>query len=195
MTTIQDIIELKPDSIFKILPESIFDGCEYKQDIENGDAFEYYTALTRYYKPNSILEIGVLHGFSLMSMIAGCINKIKTIDGIDSEAMLHNSNSIASWNIYNIFKIIPNLWTIDSISISKIYLKYDIIHIDGDHNFINCLHDLNLAANNTNVILIDDYLSHKSVREACDTFIKNNKIKNSFVLPKVNGLFVIEMNV
>ncbi len=194
MTNVEDIIKLKPESISKIFPQHIFDG-DNTRDVymqHDGNLYEYYVAISNYYKPNSVLEIGVRFGYSLMAMLFGY--DIKEIEGIDNEAMVHNSNDVALWNVNNLFNVKIKLYHINSFHIPILHKFYDIIHIDGEHEQINCLHDLELSKSHTKVVIVDDYESHIAVKNACDIFIQNNKgtIKNSFVLPKINGLLVIE---
>ena len=46
--------------------------------------------------------------------------------------------------------------------------RADLVYIDGDHTFDGCSHDLELAAAATDWILVDDYDSISTVRQACD---------------------------
>lgn len=165
---------------------------EDKQNFYGKEAyskFAYYWAYASYFKPDSILEIGVRHGYSLLSMALGnsshlpifttkkgeinYIYKIPYILGIDTglEAGFHN---VQKWESeYGLLGL--HLYEGSSHEIQNFNVAFDLIHIDGDHTRESCANDLNLcwaALDKGGVLIIDDYIAISTVREAVDNFLK-----------------------
>ncbi len=95
-----DILQLKPNSIFeKINPNFFFELNSFHDEyLKSGIYYEYYYAISKYYQPKSILEIGVRYGYSLGCLIKGS-EKIESVIGIDCDSYEKNSLSIAEKNI------------------------------------------------------------------------------------------------
>ena len=69
-----EIYNLKPESIFDVADESVFferKDAEHKGYINYGNCYELYYAISKYYNPDTILEIGTRNGYSLYSMMLG----------------------------------------------------------------------------------------------------------------------------
>ena len=74
----------KPESIFEHIRRDWFLKQTLQEDyIDSGTCYEYYYAFGAYYKPKSILEIGVLYGYSAASLILGAHQNIELFDGWD----------------------------------------------------------------------------------------------------------------
>ena len=197
MTT--DIInKLKPNSIYELISEEFFFEKSHGYDYLNCNIYyEYYYAISKFYQPSSILEIGVRFGYSLGSMIRGS-DKIEFIKGIDCEALVYGVDTLKTAEA-NIKKYInPNVkcefLNQDSHSIKELDRKYDLIHIDGDHSYEGKVQDLNLALDHCKVLLVDDYFFLYQVANATNDWIMGNKhkIKSIYIVNSFRGTLVIE---
>jgi len=130
--------------------------------------YPYYVKLARLLQPHSILEIGSLQGFSLISMAEGCAN-LESLYWIDNELYLPNSNQMCYENLgfyYKNFrsavkapqmKFAKNSW--DVMRLQK-KLAVDLIHIDGEHSYEGKLRDLSVCgALQPRYITLDDYFN------------------------------------
>jgi len=76
----------KPSSIFEHIPRNWFLKQTLEEDyIDSGSCYEYYYALGDYYKPKSILEIGILFGYSAAALILGAKQNIQLFDSYDMD--------------------------------------------------------------------------------------------------------------
>ena len=102
---IEQIYNLKPNSIYDVVDKSFFIEKDMNYDYLPPNCFDYYEiyyAISKYYKPSSILEIGVRYGYSLISMILGSnVNYVEGWD-IDLYHKLHNETLKDSLNIITI---------------------------------------------------------------------------------------------
>lgn len=126
-------------------------------------------------KLTSILEIGVRAGYSAFAFLSA--NPSAQFYGIDADvggwggqagwiekaaAVLHDfSVKIAKANTQQLH------------SIEECYpgQRFDFAHIDGDHSFDGCYHDLELCAAVSDVMLVDDYDFIAPVRAAVDHWL------------------------
>ena len=82
-----EIYNLKPESIFDVADESVFferKDIEHKGYINSGNCYELYYAISKYYNPDTILEIGTRNGYSLYSMMLGS-NVLSKVVGYDKD--------------------------------------------------------------------------------------------------------------
>jgi hypothetical protein len=193
-----NILKLKPNSIFDIIDSEFFFELNTKHDeyLKSGIYYEYYYAISKYYNPKSILEIGVRYGYSMGCLIKGS-DKIESVTGIDCDSYEKDSLLIAEKNIKKYIKDNIDFEFInkDSHSIEKLDKKFDLIHVDGDHSYQGKIQDLNLIKEACNVAIIDDYGGGlPDVRRATDHWIKQNStlIKNHFVLDSIRGTLILE---
>jgi len=194
----EKINKLKPNSIYDIISEDFF----FERNIDNDYLdckiyYEYYYAISKFYQPSSILEIGVRFGYSLGSMIKGS-DKIEFVKGIDCEHPYYGVNTLKTAEA-NIKKYINSnikyeFLLQDSHSIEKLDRKYDLIHIDGDHSYDGKIKDLNLTLDHCKVLIIDDYISNINVSEAVNYWYKinRNKIKSIYIINSIRGTLIIE---
>lgn len=164
--------------------------------------YPYYVNLAKLLKPRSILEIGSLQGFSLISMAEGCAN-IKSLTWIDSEMYLPSSNQMCYENVQYFFKnfrtsskipqmrFFTNSW--DALSL-KGKIEVDLIHIDGEHTYEGKLRDLAACSLlQPRYIILDDYFNTMN-HQAIDYWAKHNRL-NFFVIDTFNrGLAVFDFN-
>lgn len=67
--------------------------------------------------------------------------------------------------------------------------RNDLTYIDGDHTFEGCLADLRLAAPSAAAILVDDYDSIPTVREACDRFSSDSpSFRTRYIDNRLTGM-------
>lgn len=97
----ENILNLMPSSILDKVDSQFFieiNQEQHKSYIKSGNYYENYYALSSYYQPKSILEIGVRYGYSLGSMISAS-NVIEKVTGIDNDEYSLGSLEIAKDNI------------------------------------------------------------------------------------------------
>jgi len=196
---INQIENLKPTNIHDIIsPDFFFElGTSHDEYLLSKGYYEYYYAISKFYQPRSILEIGVRFGYSLGSMIKGC-DIIEKIVGIDMNSYEYDSLKIAEDNIkkYINSDINYNFFMQDSHTISSLSQFYDLIHIDGDHSYEGKIQDLNLAINKCKILIIDDYNTFNDVKNAANDWMEINKIliNDSYMLDSIRGTLIIELN-
>lgn len=148
------------------------------------DYYNYYYSYGRYFSPKNILEIGVRYGYSLISLVKGAqeSNSFSSAIGIDNQSYESGSERIAFDNIKSVtdkFKLI----NADSQKIGNLKTlvgdtRFDLIHVDGDHSYKGCLHDLNITKDilaENGIIVIDDiFLGSCRVFQAVNRFLKDN---------------------
>jgi predicted O-methyltransferase YrrM len=155
-----------------------------------------YYALGKYYQPKSLLEIGVLYGFSSGSIIKGAEGAITYVRGYDIDQYEANSLKIATENVTSILPegVTLNYVIQNSQDLTELDRSFDMIHIDGEHTYGGKLHDLNLTLDKCKVVIVDDYIFHDFVKQAVDEFVFENKhkIKDHMCLESFRGTYIIE---
>ena len=195
----------KPESIFEHIRRDWFLKQTLQEDyIDSGTCYEYYYAFGAYYKPKSILEIGVLYGYSAASLILGAHQNIELFDGWDIDFYFKDnfktdpfgdpqyyqgeiefsdwsSNKIAYFKLHELLnekipnhKIDTNIITKNSQLVNYIHKHYDMIHIDGGHLEHEKLHDLKLTLGRCGVVIVDDYDFIDAVKEVTDKFVDDH---------------------
>ena len=198
--------DYKPISIFEHIPRDWFLKQTLEEDyIDSGNCYEYYYAIGNYYKPQTILEIGLLFGYSAAALILGAKENIKVFDSYDIDHYDRNffaksagdlteydsslieyedwsSNKIAYYKLHDLLEekipgneISLNIMLKDSRHLKYLDKNYDLIHIDGSHYYEDKLHDLQLTLGRCNVVVVDDYDFIESNKRAVDEFIDLNK--------------------
>lgn len=149
-----------------------------KKTFPNNPNVQYYYQkkheVVKKIQPEVMAEIGVRAGYSSFAFLSAS-PKAKMY------AMDINGN--AHGGVQGLFTdLAPKILepfdvefiTVNSQAIDKIPHEVDFIHIDGDHSYKGCMHDMNISKNNAEWILVDDYDFLRGVRRAVDDFMKEN---------------------
>ena len=188
----------------KTMQEFLLECDDYNQhssitrEIQEGE-YDCYMNAAKDYKPETVLEVGVLFGFSAMAMLWGHIG-IKKFVGLDPEVLRSGSNDIALRNIWRILNHFGK--TKKDIDVAIKYPagdmteQFDLVHIDADHSFKEVHKDLTLYYPLAKrVVLMHDYLSPKNqgVREAIHAYEKEiGGFKKTKVYKARHGVLAIE---
>lgn len=154
----------------------------------------YHTVLNL--KPNLIVEIGILEGYSLLSLTKGCIeNKKGKIVAIDlfEDYPYNHANYIDIINKLNNFGVSEHILLIKSNVLGVKFKNntIDLLHIDisntGD-KIIKLLKKFHSKLNKNAVIIIE---GGSTERDTIKWMIKNNcePISNIFKNKKINELY------
>ncbi len=181
------------------------DDSYYHNDLDN--FYKYYTiknTIVKKYKPSTIAEIGVRYGYSAHAFLYN--NNIKRYIGVDYPGAGHGGVSEDTFPYVDtlLTYFFPDTEIIlierDSQTIDRLPNNYkvDFFHIDGNHYYNGCLHDLYLAMNSLNengIILVDDYIFINEVKQACNDFVEKEKdfVKNIEIIDSYRGEFIIKL--
>src|SRR5271167_3154160 len=156
-------------TMLDLVPKGMYDQC-----LADGYGWapvqhSYYHAVSKILNPGTILEIGVLDGFSLCALGLGCPSAY--MEGWDNESYRDGSLQDAGQNLIRCGLHNFGLIKVDSQSRTAVIGDFDLAHVDGDHTRAGARHDLELVLPAARNILIDDYDSHPEVRLAVDDFL------------------------
>jgi hypothetical protein len=168
---LEKLLEHKPKSIFDVIDRDFYEKYDKYDYVYSENCFEWYWALGSYLQPKYFLEIGVRFGFSFLPTIQASTNLGYAL-GWDLET--YGNNTIANENIGKYYKGDAK-WEIkhvDSQLETKLPQFFDLISIDGCHDYDCKVHDLKLCIGMCNYVILDDYDYHSDVRRSTDFFIK-----------------------
>lgn len=168
---IQEIYKQKPNSIHDVIPSKFFTKYDSYDYVWSGNCFEWYWALGKVIKPKTFLEIGVRFGFSFLPIIEAS-DELEYALGWDLET--YGDNKIANENIGKYYTGNAK-WEIlhkDSQLENELPQFFDLISIDGCHDYDCKVHDLKLCIGKCHYVILDDYDYHKDVRDSVDFFLK-----------------------
>ncbi len=166
------IYEHKPESIHDVIDTHFFTKYDKYDYVFSKNCFEWYWALGKALQPKTFMEIGVRFGFSFLPTIQAS-DKIEYALGWDLET--YGNNTIARDNIGLHYKGNAK-WEVlhvDSQKETKLPAFFDIISIDGCHDYDCKVHDLKLCIGSCNYVILDDYDYHNDVRRSTDFFLEN----------------------
>ena len=111
----------------------------------------------------------------------------------------YGNNQIANDNIREYYKGGCN-WEIqhmDSQQINELPQFFDLINIDGCHDYECKIYDLKLAMKKCKWVTVDDYDYHSEVRRAVDDFIKefSHNIEEQIYIPTFRGTKLIKFKI
>ncbi len=146
------------------------------------------------YNPKTIFEIGVRAGYSAHALITGS-NAVTHFTGMDNDdrklyggPWLWWAEEMLAWTVGADVNIIRQ----DSQAIHEIEGTYDLIHIDGDHTYSGCLHDMHLcwpSVNPGGVMVVDDATYLPGPRKACADFTADG-IERTHLIESPTGSMV-----
>jgi hypothetical protein len=164
-------------------------------------SYEEYNALykTRYdiahkIQPKIICEIGVRMGYSALAFLQAAPKAFYV--GYDNYQGEHGGCSremglVWASKILSEYDHIINP-ACDTQKTTSLLLGGDFFHVDADHSFDGCTHDMGLAVNaGAEWILVDDYYYIRSVKEAADDFVKKHNLKAT-TFKNMRGQILIE---
>lgn len=190
---INELFANKPKSIFDIIPDEFFTKYDKYDYTLSGNCFEWYYAISKTIQPKTFLEIGVRFGFSFLPTLVGS-EKLEYALGWDLET--YGNNDIANSNISDYYKgnCKWELKHIDSQEQKELPQFFDLVSIDGCHDY-NCkIHDLKLAMAKSHYAILDDYDYHTEVRNSTNQFMRDN-VKNidwALYIPTFRGSMLIK---
>jgi hypothetical protein len=190
---IEELLKHKPESIFDVIDKDFFLKYDNYDYTLSGNCFEWYWALGKVIQPKSFLEIGVRFGFSFLPTIQSS-DKIEYALGWDLET--YGNNDIANENIQKYYNgnCKWNIEHLDSQKQTELPQFFDLISIDGCHDYDCKVHDLKLCIGKCNYVILDDYDYHVDVRNSTDFFLGTNSehIEWSEYLPTFRGSMLIK---
>jgi hypothetical protein len=190
---IEQIFAAKPNSIHDIIPSEFFTRYDSYDYVWSGNCFEWYYAISKVIQPKSFMEIGVRFGFSFLPTLLGA-NNLEYALGWDLET--YGNNQIATDNIGKFYSGTCN-WSIDHVDsqqMTELPQFFDLVSIDGCHDYHCKIHDLNLAKVNSRYVILDDYDYHTDVRNSVSQFMRDNvnSIEWALYIPTFRGSQLIK---
>lgn len=129
-------------------------------------------------QPRRILEIGVCCGYSAFAFLHNYPDAYYL--GIDAEVYRHGGGSRKHTNwARNILSPYNTEFLIcDSQSLKGLFFdKFQLIHIDGEHTYTGCLHDMGLCLSVLDgIMVVDDYHFVPQVKKAVDNFVEKHAL-------------------
>lgn len=190
---IDEFYSNKPKSIHDIIPSTFFTKYDNWDYVWSGNCFEWYYALAKTLQPRSFMEIGVRFGFSFLPTLLGS-DQLTYALGWDLET--YGNNTIAKENITEYYSgnCTWELKHVDSQQMSELPQFFDLVSIDGCHDYGCKIHDLDIVSKNSLYTIIDDYDYHADVRSAVNDWMRNNieKIEWSLYFPSFRGSQLIK---
>lgn len=183
----------KPNSIHDLIPSPFFTKYDSYDYVWSGTCFEWYYAVAKTLQPKTFMEIGVRFGFSFLPTLIGSPN-LEYALGWDLET--YGNNTIAKNNLTEFYKG-PCRWEIehiDSQAQTELPQFFDLVSIDGCHDFHCKIHDLNMASVRSNYVILDDYDYHMEVRGAVNQWMRDNinKVEWALYIPTFRGSQLIK---
>lgn len=168
---IKSIYAAKPESIHDVVDTEFFTRYDKYDYVFSGNCFEWYWALGKALQPKTFLEIGVRFGFSFLPTIQSS-RKAEYALGWDLET--YGNNKIAIDNIGRHYKgnCKWEILHIDSQEQKELPQHFDLVSIDGCHDYDCKVHDLKLCIGKCDYVILDDYDYHNDVRMSTDYFLR-----------------------
>lgn len=190
---LEELLAVKPASIHDVIPSEFFTKYDSYDYVWSGNCFEWYWALGVLLHPKTFMEIGVRFGFSFLPTIQSspCLEYAL---GWDLET--YGNNTIANENIGKYYTG-NGKWEIqhvDSQLESSLPQFFDLISIDGCHDYDCKIHDLTMCIGHCGYVILDDYDYISEVRRATDDFLRDheNDIEWHLYLPTFRGSQLIK---
>lgn len=154
----------------------------------NGNYREWYAGYAKALEPKRVLEIGVLRGDSCIALLQG-FPSIEHFELYDWEKEGPLSEAIANIRRHSQATITAHPGDTQQLAELGETGLFDLIHIDGDHTYPGCLHDLTLAAPHLapGGLMVADDASTSPVSEAVKEFQRANQGWQSIFIPTTRG--------
>jgi len=183
-------------------------GIIHKDDEDKKDKLRYNYYKHKYnickkYMPKAIAEIGVRYGYSAYSFLCACPKA--RYYGIDCFSSEHGGVGKDTFDyVYELLEPVSDankitLLNVDTQSVTDNPIGsggYDFVHIDGDHTYNGCLHDMELmwgGLQSGGIMVVDDYRK-ACIRGAIVSFLNkyDKAIKKYYQIQSFRGDFVLE---
>ena len=140
------------------------------------DYYEIKQDIVKSCNPQIICEIGVRAGYSACAFMDACPDAFYF--GFDADMGTHGGElGFTDWARKLLAGRPAKIWCpFDSQKVSKLPVRADFYHIDGDHTTMGCYHDMHIIFDDMlsgSYILVDDYDFLAEVRQAVDMFIED----------------------
>ena len=190
---LDELQKYKPASIHDVIPSEFFTKYDSYEYVWCGNYYEWYYALSKLLQPKSFMEIGVRFGFSFLPSMIGS-DLLEYALGWDLET--YGNNTIARENIQSYYHG-PAKWEIEHIDSqiqSQLPRFFDLVSIDGCHEYDGKIHDLKMAMKQSSYVIVDDYDYIPHVRQAIDFFLKEYRdyIEWNEYVPTFRGTQIIK---
>lgn len=156
--------------------------------------YHHYFDQIKKFNVKSVVEIGVRAGYSAYAMLSA--NPTMKYVGYDidsdNEYGFHSGAfQFASAMLKSEFpKADLQFFVQDSQKLTKIPGNFDLAHVDGDHSFGGCTHDLWICSKAAKILLVDDYDFVPEVRDAVDRFVEAHRFKHEYI-KNFRGMMVV----
>ena len=192
----EEMEKYKPKSIHDVIPSKFFTKYDSYDYVWSGNCFEWYYAISKVIKPKTFLEIGVRFGFSFLPTLIGS-DTLEYALGWDLET--YGNNTIARENINEYYhgSCKWEILHIDSQLEQELPQFFDLVSIDGCHEYDCKIHDLIMAMKKSQYVILDDYDYIPYVRSAVDFFLKeySSNIEWNEYIPTFRGTQVIKFKI
>lgn len=190
---IQEIHAAKPSSIHDVIPSEFFTKYDSYDYVWSGNCFEWYWALGKVLQPKSFFEIGVRFGFSFLPTIQASENTEYAL-GWDLETYGNNKIAVDNIGKYYTGNAKWDIEHVDSQQRTELPQFFDLVSIDGCHDYDCKIHDLKLCIGSCDFVILDDYDYHQDVRMSTDAFLRRYKddIEWNEYLPTFRGSQLIK---
>ena len=190
---IKAIFEAKPDSIHDVIPSEFFTKYDSYDYVWSKNCFEWYWALGKVLQPKNFLEIGVRFGFSFLPTIQASQNTEYAL-GWDLETYGNNQIAVENIGKYYTGNCSWDIQHLDSQEQNTLPKFFELVSIDGCHDYDCKIHDLKLCIGNCDYVILDDYDYHNDVRRSTDAFLETYRdfVEWNEYLPTFRGSQLIK---
>jgi hypothetical protein len=142
-------------------------------------------------RPRRIAEIGVRAGYAAYAMLSAVPDA--SYVGFDADVAAHGGEpGFFDYAATVLRGFDVSLVRQDTRQLDALPGRYDLVHVDGDHSYEGCLHDLHLACRAAPHVLVDDYDFLPEVRRACDDFVKDHPhLQREYIADGLRGLLLL----
>ena len=159
--------------------------------------YDAQVKIAQEYQPERICEIGVRAGYSAHAWITGS-GQAKVYLGIDMDDQVHYGGPWLWWakkllrELQESQNLTWEIWAKDSQMLAGIPIGADLIHVDGDHTYEGCLHDMNICwpcLNPGGIMVVDDATYLPGPRKACAGY-KPEGMARAYLEPSPTGSMI-----